>query len=406
MVKIRTVQPTIDPEDCPKRFKFPALYAAQFGGGRLFWQISFDGECNMIMKHGHEGGVITTSSREIVPKAGRNMIQQALLQMSKKHADKQCKKPYYSPNIFEPSRVSHKMMKGNRYEEGKTRLNYPVFVQPKLDGVRICFVRGGEGGCTAYTYQGKVKDNLDHVKIHAMKLFSLLPGNCDMIDGELLHREGAPLCDIISIFNTSKTVHDDIGKLYYAIFDLRMIDTTYNIRLKTLQAALHHYRRMYPIKLERMIRSVPTRRIYDPDTLKKYHDKILDRSYHGSEIEGIMIKKSANGGTKGTTAWKASLYTETRTSNIMKWKYFMDDEFEIIGATAGKGGHDGAIIFRLVTKSGGEFKATPKMTLEERRRLYKIRNRLVGKMATVVYRTLNKYGTPVHANVKIIRDYE
>ena len=59
-------------------------------------------------------------------------------------------------------------MLAKQYKDGIKHINFPVYVQPKLDGVRcLIFLKkkdGGEENVIAYTRTKKIFPNIDYVK--------------------------------------------------------------------------------------------------------------------------------------------------------------------------------------------------------------------------------------------------
>ena len=58
----------------------------------------------------------------------------------------------------------------------------PVFIQPKLDGVR-CLIQCDNGQITAYSRTGKVWKNIDHILFNLKPFFHWNPNV--ILDGEL-----------------------------------------------------------------------------------------------------------------------------------------------------------------------------------------------------------------------------
>ncbi len=60
--------------------------------------------------------------------------------------------------------------------------NKPVFIQPKLDGVR-CLIQYDEGKVKAYSRTGKEWKNINHIRFNLECFFQLNPNV--ILDGEL-----------------------------------------------------------------------------------------------------------------------------------------------------------------------------------------------------------------------------
>jgi DNA ligase-1 len=101
------------------------------------------------------------------------------------------------------------------------------------------------------------------------------------------------------------------------------------------------------------------------------------------------------------------LYENKRSKNLLKYKTFEDDEFEILDVFEGQGkltGMVGQMLFE--SKSGKQFYSTVNGTQEYLTELWSQKDTLVGKLATVKYFELTIDGVPRFPKVISIRDYE
>jgi DNA ligase-1 len=99
------------------------------------------------------------------------------------------------------------------------------------------------------------------------------------------------------------------------------------------------------------------------------------------------------------------LYSQNRISDVQKLKKFQDAEYKIIDAVNGKGRAKDSIIFILETEDGKQFRAVYKGSIEQREKLYKEKDKIIGKMATVNFQELTNTGIPRFGVVKDIRNY-
>ena len=61
-------------------------------------------------------------------------------------------------------------MLAQKYDDRKDGLEYPLYSQPKLDGIRCIVQRNGHGELTAKTRNGKVIDAVPHI-LESLKEF-------------------------------------------------------------------------------------------------------------------------------------------------------------------------------------------------------------------------------------------
>ena len=126
------------------------------------------------------------------------------------------------------------------------------------------------------------------------------------------------------------------------------------------------------------------------EEIKTFHKKYIKLGY-----EGVIIRN------------KNGLYKEKNRSNdLLKYKEFVDDEFEIVDYKCGTGQDANAVIWICKTKDEKIFNARPEGTLEERRKFYRYGKQYIGKLLTVRYQNLSKDGIPRFPVGVTIRDYE
>ena len=93
-----------------------------------------------------------------------------------------------------------------------------------------------------------------------------------------------------------------------------------------------------------------------------------------------------------------SKYQGTRTTDLLKLKEYIDDEFECIRLDEGRGklaGHCGAFVCK--TKDGLEFKAKMVGPLPKLKEAFQNPNKWIGKTLTVRFQNWTKKGVPNHA---------
>jgi len=232
------------------------------------------------------------------------------------------------------------------HEWNKENLKFPVYVQPKLDGIR-CLVYQKEGQWVFQSRNHTVFQPFPHLEKE-------LPTGY-IFDGEL-YRHGLDFQTITSIVR--KKNHPDLSQLQYHVYD-KIDEGTFDERYKSLFSL--------PIML------TETKLAHSIDDLENYHDQCVERGY-----EGIMIR-SPNG-----------LYRQTRSKDLLKYKKFKTEEYQVVGHTVGKG--DIAI---LECKAGDRtFGVMMKSTLEEKREMLEHIQDYYGKWLTVKYQELSKDGIP------------
>lgn len=283
--------------------------------------------------------------------------QQAELETISKWTKK--KKLAYFETIHEAETIQVRLpMLAHKFIERKHDINYPAYVQRKLDGVR-CFVEKIDENTIQYTSrEGESYNNtLQKNPMNNILLKKLEVG--DVRDGEI-YKHGWTFQKIVSLVKKYKP---ETLELEYWIYDIPKTDKTFEERFMS-------------IKKPKALKFVETIIINSEKEVYEYHNKYVKEGF-----EGVIIRN-----LEGLYKFAA------RSKDLQKYKEFFDDEFEIIGVNPEKqtinGKHYNAIMYECKTKDGGEFKVRPRGTLEDRTELMKIADSLIGEMLTVRYQAL------------------
>lgn len=227
------------------------------------------------------------------------------------------------------------------------QLVFPVYVQPKLDGIR----------CLVYEKDGQtVFQSRNHTFFQSFPHIQAIQGL--VLDGEL-YNHSLEFQDITSMVR--KKGHPDLEKLEYHVYDI-IGDGSFEERLMRLQGLSVGG-----------LKPVETKLVNSVDEIEEYHADCVKRGY-----EGIMIR------TPG------GLYRQTRSKDLLKYKHFKTEEFKVIGHTVGK---EGIPVFECAV---GErrFGVMMKSTLEEKQAMLASVESYYGKWLTVKYQELSKDGVP------------
>ena len=272
----------------------------------------------------------------------------------------------------------------------------PVYIQPKLDGVRcliqyeIPFGSGhipNSGKVVAYSRTGKEWKNIDHI-LQSLKPFFY--ANPDVIlDGELYNHDLRDDFEtIISLVRRQKP--DDIDMLEsrdlvqfhcYDCIDIGLIDASFENRMNFIT---HH------VPLSYCIKHVTTDRVYK-------HEEALDIHHNANLVNGY----------EGSILRTNDPYACKRSHNLRKFKDFSDTEATITSWVEGKGKRAGTIgKFMAIDADGNEFGMPVMDNFKKLRTMFKEMQTWVGKTATFTYFERTKAGSYRHPLFKAIRDYE
>jgi DNA ligase-1 len=276
-----------------------------------------------------------------------------------------------------------KPMLAHKFDIKRVDYSKPVYIQPKLDGVRCLFTKDG-----AFSRTGKEWLNIHHINANLEPFFEKYPDV--VLDGELYNHElKNDFEKIISLVRKQKPTADDrleAKKLVqfhvYDYFDGIMYDS-YRTRMKQLACS--------DIYCD-SIKYVPAYRVYKhEEALNMHHDAWLAKGYEGSiiRLDGI--------------------YKHGRSYDLMKFKDFSDTEATIIGYETGKGKREGTLgKFIMQDDDGNEFGCPPGKGYNYKD-LANILNNIgdyIGKRATFTYFQRTQAGSYRHPLFKCIRNYE
>ena len=283
-----------------------------------------------------------------------------------------------------------KPMLAHKFDNKRVDWSKPVFIQPKLDGIRCIMTADG-----CYSRNGKKFMNVQHLYTKAIKdLFKVNP--LLVIDGELYNHDLRDDFEkIVSLVRKQKPTSDDRKEarrlIQYHVYDFVM---AYKGKLDLIESDMNRYeKRMHQLVCSDMygkhIRYVHAQRVANFDTAKRLHIKYKSQGYEGSilRLDGP--------------------YKCGRSYDLMKFKDFSDTEAKIVSWVEGKGKRRGTIGKFIAIDSDGIRFGMPVMDkFEYLQKNFKAMQDWVGKTATFTYFERTKAGSYRHPLFKAIRDYE
>ena len=279
---------------------------------------------------------------------------------------------------FKPM-LAHVYTDQNQIDWGK-----PVYMQPKLDGVRCIFTKDG-----AFSRTGKRFMNVKHIEEELQDLFKVCPWI--VLDGELYnHRLKDNFEKIISLVRKQKPTDENRSEarrmIQYHVYDYKDLECKsgeglpYRVRQNMLTCSDIYCP---------SIHYTETRRAATPAMIKVLHQKFLDQGYEGSIIR-------LNGP-----------YEQKRSKNLLKVKDFSDSEAKIIDFVEGKGKRKGTIgKFIAVDSLGMQFGMPVMDNFKYLQENFNKMKKWVGKTATFKYFEKTKRGSYRHPLFKCLRNYE
>ena len=266
----------------------------------------------------------------------------------------------------------------------------PVFMQPKLDGVRcviqaekLPFDMGYEP--VAYSRTGKEWKNIKHILVSLKPFFQKYPDV--ILDGELYNHDFKDDFEsIISMVRKTKPTDEDILKsaenVQFYCYDIIDEKTSFEVRNSFISTQ---------VESGRCIKHVPTISVSTESHAKEYHQANLDAGFEGSILRTNDV------------------YQCKRSHSLRKFKDFHDAEATIVGFVEGKGKRKGTLGKFIMEDDDGIMFGCPPGKGYNYKDLTNLLFRAphyIGATATFTFFEKTKAGSYRHPLFKCIRDYE
>jgi len=365
--------------------KLPTLYSRTSTGAVQEWTVECNEGCYRT-HHGQVGGKIvttewsTTVSTNVGRSNERDETAQALFEAQalwKKKVDSGCFQDQSKIDTFtyiEP-------MLAKKWEDRRSKVAFPVFCQPKLDGMRAIITRHG-----AKSRNGKPWVTIPHILQALKPVFAKYP---DLIlDGELYcHGLHDDFNKISSLIKKTKPTAADLQESaaiieyhWYDIADSKMKFLDRNMKIGSICAE-------YNFTPKTPVVPVATYVANDEQTLDELYGILLEDGY-----EGQMVRTN-------------DLYEFKRSNTLLKRKEFQDDEYLIVEICEGNGNKSGMAGYAILEREDGvRFRSNIKGNHTFLKTLLIDAPSYVGKYATCKYFNLTPDGIPRFPYVIGFRD--
>jgi ATP-dependent DNA ligase len=218
--------------------------------------------------------------------------------------------------------------------------------------------------------------HLEHIKEEINRLPMIL-------DGELYSNE-IGFQEIVGIVKRETLKPGDPEKqlkIQYHVYDM-ISQKPYEERLKDLQDLFRSHCFQHIVLVDTTI-------CHSEAEMKQQHAQYVSDGY-----EGIMLRSPQG------------LYKHSRSVDLLKYKEFFDDEYEVIGFREGDGLERGCVIWTCRTAEGNIFHCRPRGTHEERAEWFKHGPNYIGEKLTVRYQEKTDDGLPRFPVGIAFRNYE
>ena len=354
--------------------KLETIYKKTKTGATQEWTIEVSD--NKYRTHsGQRGGQITTNAWTVV--YGKNVgranattdNEQAMAEAVAKRT-KKLESGYFEDITNINEQQYFEPMLAAKWEDYKDKIQYPIFSQPKLDGIRCIITKDG-----MFSRNGKPIISAPHIYDSLKPLFETNP---DLVfDGELYADKFAnDFNKIVSLVKRTKPTTEDLAdskkNIQYWIYDLPNEDDTFEMRSQAL----------YDLFMEW---SYFTKHCINVDT------DVCNSEAEVMELYGQYVDK----GFEGQMLRMNGKYENKRSKSLLKHKSFIDEEYQILDIVEGEGNRSGTAGYMVFeTREGKRFKSNVKGTWEETAEMLKSKNELIGKQATIKYFNLTPDGIP------------
>ncbi|SNW62932.1 ATP-dependent DNA ligase [Orpheovirus IHUMI-LCC2] len=429
---------------------FQPIYKTSLLNKDQVWQIGFDGK-NLIIIHGDLDGKHQIEEVEVQLASKNTLREQAILNARNRYRLKYRKgyrligERLMNINFDKEPMLCHKFLPKSEYEKMKEEKNkgtrkwdngwtklekgdYPVAVEPKLDGLRVK-IRLSGNGIIIKSRQNTDYHHLTHIETSIIPLFMYLPDG-SIIDGEMYNHD-YDFEELQSIIRSDVNIHPLLSTVYLYIFDVYIpeVNGIYSFEQRydiLLQAYKQYVQNTITTKqniddgtknednkskeeddegenlpvVEDNIRLVMANVVWNEEELITYYKKCLEDGY-----EGIIIRRLAYPEKNvSSRRFDMSTYKNGRSKRILKYKPEDDDEGIIIGVKDCKGREKGAAKFVVKDKNGKEFNARMTCPLDQRRSYLANPSLVIGKLVTYIYQGLTIHGLPRFPRARAFRD--
>ena len=314
---------------------------------------------------GYTDGIKTTSEWKVcAAKSYCTAEEQAMKEATAMHRKKMETGSFENISDIDNETYFEPMLAHDWHKE-KAKVKYPVYSQPKLDGIRCIVKKDG-----MWSRNGKKIISAPHIYEAMKHLFEVNPNL--VFDGELYADKFAnDFNAICSLVKKTKPTVDDLKasaeQIQYHIYDLPSHNTNFSIRIGALNK----------LALPEGCIVVLTDFVETEKELMELYEEYVNEGY-----EGQMIRLDKP-------------YENKRSKSLLKHKSFIDEEYTILGVEEGIGNKTGMVgSFIFESKTGKRFNSSPKFNWEECQRMWSEKDQLIGKSATVKYFNLTPDGVP------------
>lgn len=343
------------------------LYKKTSTGATQIWRKEIEGAKHRTVSGQINGKQVTsewtTCTTKNVGKANEiSAEKQAIAEVEAAYTKKLAQGGYHESLDDIHTAKFFKPMLAKNYDD--YTLSFPVYSQPKLDGIRCIATADG-----LWTRQGKPIEAVPHISNALAGFFEECPEA--ILDGELYaDKLSDNFNEIISLVRKQNPSAEHFDKtkevIKYHVYDYPSVSENFFARITSLPPEFSPY-----------IVYVETKLVHDQSMLDQLNAKYIEQGY-----EGQMVRLNGP-------------YKNGRSADLLKRKEFMDDEFVIISINEGLGNRSGMAGSITYLLSGGTtFDSGIRGSQEFYKKIYEERDQYVSGEGTVRFFNYTPAGVP------------
>jgi len=395
--------------------KLDTLYKVDSTGKLREWTMHIDGNSFYAVKGLVEGKktqdkATTTIAKNVGRSNETTPEEQAELEAQAKF-QKKLDSGYAFNEIDAQEKKFYEPMLAHNYKDRKGELEYPIYSQPKLDGIR-CVVRMEDDALVGRTRNGKEIECIPHI-LKSLNSFFLDYPNA-ILDGELYNHDLRDNFNkITSLVRKQKPTQSD--KMSDNVFAKKVVDyeerlaeaeetieyhvydapylnhyctenTTFDMRFNQLKNAFNKSANI----IQHNVLLVETSKVDSEDELDDLYGQYIDLGY-----EGQMVRKDEG-------------YENKRSKTLLKRKEFIDAEYRVIDIDVGNGNRSGTAkhLVCFCENTQKTFNSNIKGSFDYLKEIYDNRKNYIGQLATIKFFQLTPDGIPRFPYAIGFRNYE